>query len=131
MDWQTARYDESYPEKIDPLILPLCDALYNAGFEPTGSCCGHGIQWAYVFFKASDYNGHQLAVYIHNRVIKNNYQFYPEITMEVMADGSHQWSLEIKPNCIYYNTPPAEFMEKTIECINILCDIINGYKYGK
>lgn len=33
---------------IDPWILPLVEALRRCGFDPLGSCCGHGRTSAYV-----------------------------------------------------------------------------------
>ena len=43
MDWDTVRNDPNYEEKLDPEIIPLCDALNRAGFSTTQSCCGHGL----------------------------------------------------------------------------------------
>lgn len=40
VSYAEARAD-SYPEKVDPEIVPLCDALNAAGFPTNASCWGH------------------------------------------------------------------------------------------
>lgn len=43
-----------YGEPMDPQIVPLCDALNDAGFTTLSSCCGHRVNWPHVFFSTTD-----------------------------------------------------------------------------
>ena len=104
-DWNTARFDPAYEEKIDPEILPLCDALNAAGFVTTASCCGHGKSWPMVCFEHStDECIERLARFVMAREGWDYRPFFSMWQKEICPDG-YAWCVEIHLNDCYADTP--------------------------
>jgi hypothetical protein len=104
-DWNTVRYDPSYEEKLDPEMIPLCDALNVAGFVTTVSCCGHGRSWPMVCFEHStDERIERMARFVMGR---EGWDYRPYFSMwqkEICLDG-YLWCLEIHLNNCHATTP--------------------------
>ena len=104
-DWNTVRYDPNYEEKIDPEILPLCEALNAAGFVTTASCCGHGYRWPHVWFEHStDERIEGMARFVIGQFWEDYRPFRPAISKEIFPEGC-LWCLEIHLNNVYGDTP--------------------------
>src|SRR5271154_6745255 len=95
MDWQTVRYDPSYDEPLDLEIIPICDALNEAGFVTSQSCSGHGHTWPRVWFEHSDDKRiESMARFILQSEDKSFNSHSTVIRKEICLIGYH-WSLEI------------------------------------
>ena len=104
-NWQTARFDDAYEEKLDEEIVPLCDALNAAGFVTVSSCCGHGGDWPRVWFEHStDARIGALARFV---LATEQSDFAPDFSLfqkEVRLDG-YLWCWELHLNNVYRDTP--------------------------
>lgn len=116
-DWNTVRYDPSYEEKIDPEILPLCDALNGAGFVTIFSCCGHGRNWPYVGFEhSSDERIEAMARFVMAQQPGDYRPFRASFQKEIRMDGC-EWSLTIHLNNVYGPTSVDIAMKETISAL--------------
>jgi len=129
-EWNTVRNDPSYPEKLDPEIIPLCDVLNASGFETTQSCCGHGSDWPRVWFKHStDERIEAMARWV---MESEREDFGPRATLfqkEILLDG-YQWLLEIHLNNVYASTPPYEALNQAVRALKEVSNAINEW-YSK
>lgn len=106
-DWQVVRFDPTYEEKIDPEILPLCDALNAAGFVTEASCCGHGRDWPRVWFEHStDARIEQLARFVMAAEQGDGRPHFSMFQKEILPDGC-RWTVEVHLNNVYADTPHA------------------------
>ncbi len=106
-DWQMVRFDPAYEEKLDPEIIPLCDALNAAGFVTTASCCGHGYSWPCVWFEHSiDERIESMARFVLQREPMEDVRYFSIFRKEVRLDG-YIWSLQIHLVHVYFDTPPS------------------------
>jgi hypothetical protein len=111
-DWNTVRFDPAWEEKIDPEILPLCDALNAAGIETIGSCAGHGC-WPYVLItgKIPDSRIESLARHLLTYRGWCCVKYVPvvskiiELVGSVQAPCGHYWSIELHLSETYKDTP--------------------------
>ena len=116
-DWNIVRYDPSYTEPLDPEIIPLCDALNNAGFVTTSSCCGHGNNWPHVWFECStDERIERMARFVLKYEIGDYRPYFSMFQKELRLEG-YAWSLEIHLNNAYSETPPALFLKDAVTAI--------------
>jgi hypothetical protein len=107
MDWKTVRYDPTYEEKLDPEIIPLCDALNAAGIVTVSSCVGHGHSWPHVWFEhSSDERLERLARFVKATEAGDYRPYFTMWRKEIMDDG-YAWSVELHLNDVYRDTPPA------------------------
>lgn len=107
-EWQTVRFDETYPEKLDPEIVPLCDALNAAGFVTVASCCGHGGDWPRVWFEHStDARIESLARFVLATELGDHRPDFSVFRKEIHLDG-YVWSLDLHLNNVYRDTPAAK-----------------------
>lgn len=117
-DWQTVRFDPSYAEPLDPELIPLLDALNNAGFVTISSCSGHGRDWASIHFAHStDEQIESLARFV-MRSERGDYREYftvwrKEILLEPNELSHRQpyvWRVELHQNEVYATTPLANVL---------------------
>src|SRR5579864_2093461 len=117
-DWNKVRYDPSYPEPLDPEIVPLCDALNAARFVTTASCCGHGKAWPHVWFEHStDERIESVARFVKER---ERGDFRPHFSMwqkEILEQG-YAWSVEIHLNNAYGDTPAEDGLRMAVSAIS-------------
>lgn len=117
-DWKTARFDPAYGEPLDPEIIPLCDALNAAGFTTTQSCCGHGRDWARVWFEhSSDERIEQMARFVMSQEAGDFRPHFSMFQKEILPQG-YLWCLEIHLNDVYSTTPSSKFLELTIQALD-------------
>jgi hypothetical protein len=130
-DWMTVRFDPNYEEKLDPEIVPLCDALNDAGFITTSSCIGHGNSWPHVWFEHStDERIERLA-----RLVKETEtgDFRPYFSMwqkEVLSEG-YAWSVEIHLNNVYSDTPRSIAQAAEIAAVNRIAQVVRVYRVSE
>lgn len=128
-DWQTVRYDPSYPEPLDAEIIPLCDAMNDAGVVTTASCCGHGVQWPLVCFEDGDearierMARHVLAA---ERAAGDYQPSFSEFNRETQLDG-HAWTLHIHLTNVYHDTPPAQALGVAVAAINRVAALVREW----
>lgn len=104
MDWETVRYDPTYPEPLDPEIIPLCDALNAAGFRTTSSCCGHGVRNPAIWFEHSaDELIEEFARFVISRQQENFLTSYASFKKEVFLQG-YEWSLHLQLTNVFGDT---------------------------
>lgn len=126
-DWATVRYDESWEEKLDPEIIPLCDALNAAGFVTTSSCCGHGYAWPYVWFEHSaDTRIESLARFILATEIADFRQDFSLWQKEVRLDG-YAWLLEIHLNDVHRDTPTDIGLKSAKRALGRVTALVNEW----
>lgn len=102
-DWQTVRYDPSYVEKLDPEIIPLCDALNATGFVTTDSCSGHGTRWPSVWFEyPSDSKVEKLARFFFAQEVDFG-QCSCDVHKIIQREG-HVWLLQVHANNVFGDT---------------------------
>jgi hypothetical protein len=106
-DWKTVRYDPNWEEKLDPEIIPLCDALNAAGFVTTSSCVGHGESWPHVWFEHStDERIENLARFVKRTELGDYRPHFSMWQKEILLDG-YAWCVEVHINNIYADTPAS------------------------
>ena len=111
-DWKTVRFDPTYEEKLDPEIVPLCDALNAIGIVTTSSCVGHGHSWPHIWFEhSSDERIERLARFVKETEAGDYRPYFTMWQKEILLDG-YAWSVEIHVNEIYRDTPRAVRTEK-------------------
>jgi hypothetical protein len=104
-EWQTVRFDETHEEKLDPEIVPLCDAMNAAGFVTVASCCGHGSDWPRVWFEHSgDERIEGLARFVLAATEGDYRPFAASFQKEILLNG-YIWCLELHLNNVYRDTP--------------------------
>ena len=127
-DWKTVRYDPTYEEKIDPEILPLCDALNEGGFVTTASCCGHGRGWPHVWFEHStDEQIEAMARFVMAQQQGDYRPFLPVFQKEVFIEG-YGWCLEIHLNNVYATTSTDVAMKEAEYAISQVTAAIRAWK---
>ena len=127
MNWNTVRFDPAYEEKIDPEILPLCDALNAAGFVTTASCCGHGRSWPYVCFEpSSDERIEAMARFVMAQHQGDYRPFLPVFQKEILT-GGYEWCLEIHLNNVYANTAASAAVEEALFAISQVAASIQAW----
>jgi hypothetical protein len=123
-DWKTVRYDPNWEEKLDPEIIPLCDALNDAGFVTLSSCIGHGHSRPHVWFEHStDERIEKLARFVK---ATEEFDYRPYFTMwqkEILLEGC-AWSVEIHVNGIYSNTPRSADLALEVAAVNQVAQVI-------
>jgi hypothetical protein len=127
-DWQTVRYDPTYEEKLDPEIIPLCDALNAAGIVTTSSCCGHGAGWPHVWFEHAidERRIESLARFVKDRERGDYRPYFTSWTKEILLEalpgiyGPHpyHWCVEIHLNNVYADTPPKVALAMAVDAID-------------
>jgi hypothetical protein len=127
-DWKTVRFDPTYEEKLDPEIIPLCDALNAAGFVTTSSCWGHLNRWPHVWFEHSSEERIESLVRFVLTSEQGDYRPYFSMWQkEVRLDG-YAWSVEVHPNNIYAITPRPEAKQQTEEAIAKVAKLVEAWK---
>jgi hypothetical protein len=112
-EWKTVRFDPNYEEKLDPEIIPLCDALNDAGFVTTSSCAGHGRSWSSVWFEHStDERIERMARFVHAYAGLDYAPHFAVFKKEVLLDG-YRWSIEIHVNNLFADTS-AELVQERV-----------------
>jgi hypothetical protein len=115
--WKTVRYGLTI-EPLDKEIIPLCDALNNARFVTISSCCGHGFQWANVWFEhSSNKRIESMIRYVKNLERINDRKYFSVWQKEILDDG-YQWDVEIHLNEVYGDTPQEIVLKKTEDACN-------------
>lgn len=112
-EWNVVRYDTTWEEKIDPEILPLCDALNAAGLTTLSSCCGHGQDWPHVIMSGSipDDKYERLQRYLLANCAQCSNIYLPCMRKDIVglghldAEMGHYWDLEIHASEVYRDTP--------------------------
>jgi hypothetical protein len=123
-DWKTVRYDPNWEEKLDPEIIPLCDALNEAGFVTTSSCIGHGVCWPHVWFEHStDERIEKLARLVKVTELGDYRPYFSMWQKEILTEG-YAWSVEIHLNDVYSDTPRAVAREAEISAVNSMARVI-------
>ena len=112
-DWATVRYDPAWEEKLDDEIVPLCDALNDAGFVTTHSCCGHGSAWAYVGIEHRDEARiERLARFIMARQSTDYFphltDFSKDIVDKCVQPCGYLWRMQVRVHSMYADTPASE-----------------------
>jgi|SRR5579872_234050 len=127
-DWKAVRYAPSYEEKIDPEILPLCDALNAAGFVTTSSCCGHGSAWPHVWFEHStDERIEKLARFVLKAELGDFRPHFSMFQKEIRLEG-YAWSLEIHLNDVYADTPSKIALERAVVALGAVTGLIDKFR---
>lgn len=134
-DWQIVRYDPAYEEKLDPEIIPLCDALNAAGFVTESSCCGHGRAWPHVCF-AHSFDGRieKLARFVmateHNFTVNDDgigtRPYFSMWQKEILEDG-YRWSIEIHLNNLYHDTPIETGMQEATAALASVTQAVKDF----
>ena len=123
-DWKTVRYDPNWEEKLDPEIIPLCDALNAAGFVTISSCIGHGHSWPHVWFEHStDGRIEKLARLVKAAEAGDYRPYFSMWQKEILPEG-YAWSVEIHVNDVYSDTPRSVSRELEISAVNHVAQII-------
>lgn len=126
-DWKTVRFDESWEEKLDPEIIPLCDALNAAGIVTTSSCCGHGYAWPHVWFEHStDERIESLARFVLKAEVGDHRPYFSMFQKEIRLDG-YAWSLCIHLNNIYHDTPITVGLEEATRALANVTKLVNDW----
>lgn len=126
-EWKTVRFDPGYEEKLDPEIIPLCDALNAAGFVTTQSCCGHGQGWPHVWFEhSSDERIERLARFVLQAELGDYRHHFSVFQKEVRLEG-YAWCLEIHLNDVYADTPPSDALKQAVRALVIVTDLVNAW----
>lgn len=127
--WQTVRFDPSYEEPLDPEIVDLCDALNEAGFETTDSCCGHGADWPRVWWSGlvPDQRCEALARFLLDRFSFDYCPFTPWVSKGIEKVG-HYWKLEIHLHRVFATTPPMETLREAIAAMWAVANAVREFK---
>jgi hypothetical protein len=126
-DWTTVRHDPTWEEKLDPEIIPLCDALNAAGFATTSSCCGHGHSWPHVWFEhSSDKRIEAMARFVMQREKGDFRPFFSEFQKDIRLDG-YAWSLTVHLNDCYGNTPPKEMIRQAVSAMSHIAAAVTDW----
>jgi hypothetical protein len=155
-DWKTVRFDPTYEEKLDPEIIPLCDALNAAGIITTSSCCGHGYMWPHVWFEHStDERIESLARFVlreENRLhelpewckpdqatgeLVSRFPYFSMWQKEILLPDSvvsriygntgYHWCVEIHLNNVFRNTPCADGLKEAEYALASLTQMVNDW----
>ena len=131
-DWNTVRYDPSYEEKLDPEMIPLCDALNAAGFVTTSSCVGHGMTLGpHVWFEhSSDERIEKLVRFVKGTERGDFRPYFSEWQKEILLDG-YAWSVQIHVNGIYRDTPVAVREQKENDALAHVTQAVADFKVGE
>jgi hypothetical protein len=128
-DWNTVRFDPTYEEKLDPEIIPLCDALNATGFVTTASCCGHG-GWPCIWFEHStDECIESLARFVMQHEIKDCQRYFSVFKKTIQVDG-YIWSIHIHLNNVYHDTPLAVAMKEAEFAIAGVTQTVKNWQRG-
>jgi|ERR1039458_4345906 hypothetical protein len=123
-DWKTARFDPSYEEKLDPEIVPLCDALNAKGFVTLSSCIGHGHSLPHVCFEHStDWRIEKLARFVKATETADYRPYFSMWQKEILENG-YVWTVEIHINDVYSDTPRSEVRPKEEAAVNRMAQVI-------
>jgi Methyltransferase TYW3 len=127
-DWMTVRHDPTWEEKLDPEVIPLCDALNAAGFVTTSSCSGHGGSWPHVWFEHSaDERIEAMARFVKAREEGAFRPFFSQFQKEILLDG-YAWSLTVHLNDCYSDTPPEETLRQAVFAMGEITKAIDDWK---
>ena len=130
-DWKTVRFDPSYPEPLDPEIIPLCDALNAAGFITTASCCGHGADWPRVWFEhGSDERVESLARFIKSTEQRDYAPDFSVFQKEVLWPRGYLWCLELHLNNVYRDTPASTGLAEASRALSRVTALVNEWRRG-
>ena len=127
-DWKMVRFDPNYEEKLDPEIIPLCDALNTAGFVTTSSCCGHGQGWPHVWFEHStDERIEDLARFVLREEQSNFRPYFSMFQKEIRLDG-YAWSLVLHLNNVYSDTPESAALKEAESAITSVAALVEQWR---
>jgi hypothetical protein len=130
-DWKTVRFDPTYEEKLDPEIIPLCDALNEAGIITTSSCVGHGHSRPHVWFEhSSDERIERLARFV-KAIEAGDYRPYFTMWQKEILDDGYAWSVELHVNVVYGDTPPAVRIGKENDALARVTQAIKDFRVGE
>ena len=124
-DWQTVRFDPSYEEKLDPEIIPLCDAFNAAGIVTSSSCCGHGYAWPHVWFEAEqdDARIERMARFVLKGEGGDYAPYFSCFWKEIRLDG-YAWMLEVHLNNVHSATPKAAGLKDAVLALGKITDAV-------
>jgi hypothetical protein len=128
-DWRTVRFDPSYEEKLDPEIIPLCDAFNAAGIITTSSCCGHGHSWPHVWFEAEqdDCRIERMARFVLSGEQGDHRPYFSCFWKEVRLEG-YAWMLEVHLNHVYGDTPAAEGSKEAVAALGKIAEAVQAWQ---
>jgi hypothetical protein len=138
-DWKTVRFDPAYEEKLDPEIIPLCDALNAIGIVTTSSCVGHGHSWPHVWFQHStDERIERLARFVKATEVGDFRPYFSVWQKEILLPGSaedmllqggtgYAWCVEIHVNDVYGDTPRSVTREKENEALTRVTQAVREF----
>lgn len=123
-DWKTVRYNPSWEEKLDPEIIPLCDALNAIGLVTTSSCIGHGHSWPHVWFEHSTDERIEKLVRLIKATETGDYRPYFSMWQKEILPVGCAWSVEIHINNVYSDTPRSVVRAAEISAVNCIAQVI-------
>lgn len=127
-DWNIVRNDPTYEEKLDPEIIPLCDALNAAGFETIASCCGHGQDWPRVWFlHLNDAAVEVMARFVMKSEEGDFRPYFSVFQKEILPKG-FRWTIEIHLNNAYASTPTDIFLRDAVAAIGAVAKRIDAWR---
>jgi hypothetical protein len=106
-------------ERIDPEILPLCDALYSAGFEPISSCCRHGLDNPHVCLSGETPDARFEALYqfVESRRVFDYAPWHLDVQKDLRLDRRHVWYVVVHLWDVYSDTGTAVTLQKAVKAI--------------
>lgn len=150
-DWKTVRFDPTYEEKLDPEIIPLCDALNAAGIVTLTSCCGHGYAWPHVWFEHStderieslarfalreEKRLHELPEYLDGDGV-SHFPYFSMWQKEVLlpdstasklyGDSGYAWCVEIHLNNCFKDTTCTDGLKEAEYALASMTRIVNDW----
>jgi hypothetical protein len=125
-DWQTVRFDPTYEEPLDPELIPLLDALNDAGFVTISSCSGHGSGWPHISFAHSDDARIERLARFVMATEAGDYRPYFSMWQKEILLAPHAlshghayiWSVELHLNHVDGLTPQADGLREAVKAIN-------------
>jgi len=117
------RDNPDYSEKLDPEIIPLCDALNTVGFATIASCSGvghHSSSWPSVWFEHSDderiENMARFVMLQTKELFERFFVQFSKVLDDVDGDGYH-WYLVVHLTKVFGDSPIEVSREETVYAV--------------
>jgi hypothetical protein len=125
-DWKNFGTPEWDEEPVDPEIIPLCEALNQAGFTTFASCSGHGYQWPCIWFEhSSDERIESMARFVLQYVNHDYPPYSCRIRKQIHHNiGDYSWSIEIQPSGVSGDTPPDISLRRVSDSVDSIVYLI-------
>ena len=116
-------------ERIDPEILPLCDALFFAGFLPISSCCRHGLDNPHVCLSGTtpDARFEELYRFVEGRRNFDYALWRLDVQKDLRLDG-HVWYVVVHLWDVFSDTPTSVVMAKATKAILECAELVGAFK---